>query len=212
MKFPLKIIERTREKVGPDFPLSFRFSADEFVPGGNTLEDSTKIAQYLENAGIDVLHVSAGIYESMPRILEPMRFKEGWRTYLAAEIKKVVKIPVITVGQIRSPEVAEQAALALGQSHEAEAFEILRESWETNVAPDFRRMLIVPISLLRRDDAFDFLIEVIGSSGPKLASEAATALAVYADDRSRRKVRDAVKRRDDPAVTAAFTREFGAMD
>jgi len=111
-----------------------------------------------------------------------------------------------------SPEVAEQAALALGQSHEAEAFEILRESWETNVAPDFRRMLIVPISLLRRDDAFDFLIEVIGSSGPKLASEAATALAVYADDRSRRKVRDAVKRRDDPAVTAAFTREFGAMD
>jgi 2,4-dienoyl-CoA reductase-like NADH-dependent reductase (Old Yellow Enzyme family)/thioredoxin reductase len=108
MKFPLKIIERTREKVGPDFPLSFRFSADEFVPGGNTLEDSTKIAQYLENAGIDVLHVSAGIYESMPRILEPMRFKEGWRTYLAAEIKKVVKIPVITVGQIRSPEVAEQ--------------------------------------------------------------------------------------------------------
>lgn len=108
MRFPLKIIERTREKVGPRFPLSFRFSADEFVPGGITLDDAKKIAQYLEDAGIDVLHVSAGIYESMQRILEPMRFEEGWRAYLAAAIKKVVKIPVITVGQIRSPEVAER--------------------------------------------------------------------------------------------------------
>ena len=108
MRFPLKIIERTREKVGPDFPFSFRFSADEFVEGGITLEDSKKIARMLENSGIDVLHVSAAIYESMQRILEPMRFEEGWRSYLAAEIKKSVHIPVITVGQIRSPEVAEQ--------------------------------------------------------------------------------------------------------
>ena len=108
MRFPLRIIERTREKVGPRFPLSFRFSADEFVPGGITLDDAKKIALYLEDAGIDVLHVSAGIYESMQRLLEPMRFEEGWRSYLAAEIKKVVKIPVITVGQIRSPEIAER--------------------------------------------------------------------------------------------------------
>jgi 2,4-dienoyl-CoA reductase-like NADH-dependent reductase (Old Yellow Enzyme family)/thioredoxin reductase len=108
MKFPLEIIKRTRGKVGPDFPLSFRFSADEFVPGGLKLDDSRKIAQMLEAAGIDVLHVSAGIYESMPTILEPMRFDEGWRVYLAEGIRKVVKIPVITVGQIRTPGVAER--------------------------------------------------------------------------------------------------------
>lgn len=109
-------------------------------------------------------------------------------------------------------EIAEQAAFALAQTHEAEAFEILREYWETNVAPDFRRMLIVPISLLRRDDAFDFLLDVIENSGPKLASEAVTALALYADDKSRLRVRDAVNQRDDPTVTAAFTREFGAVE
>ena len=108
MKFPLEIIRRTRAKTGPDFPLSFRFSADEFVPGGLKLEDSRKIARMVEAAGIDVMHVSAGIYESMPIILEPMRFAEGWRAYLAEEIRKTVNIPVITVGVIRTPEVAEK--------------------------------------------------------------------------------------------------------
>lgn len=108
IKFLLEIIKRTRAKVGPDFPLCLRFSADEFVPGGITLEDGKKIAAAAEAAGINILHVSAGIYESMPTLLEPMRFDEGWRVYLAEEIKKQVKIPVITVGQIKTPQFAER--------------------------------------------------------------------------------------------------------
>ncbi|MDM7999628.1 MAG: FAD-dependent oxidoreductase [Dehalococcoidia bacterium] len=108
MKFLMEIVSRSRQKVGPNFPMCLRYSADEFVSGGLTLEDGKKIAAMAEAAGIDVLHVSAGIYESMHTLLEPMRFKEGWRTYLAAEIKKVVKIPVITVGQIKTPAFAEK--------------------------------------------------------------------------------------------------------
>ncbi|MEW6440141.1 MAG: FAD-dependent oxidoreductase [bacterium] len=107
MRFPLEIIKKTRAKVGPDFPLSFRLSADEFVPGGLKIEDSVRISKMLEGAGIDILHASAGIYESLPIIAEPMRFEEGWRSYLAAEIRKHVKIPVIAVGVIRTPAVAE---------------------------------------------------------------------------------------------------------
>jgi 2,4-dienoyl-CoA reductase-like NADH-dependent reductase (Old Yellow Enzyme family)/thioredoxin reductase len=108
MKFPLEIIKRSRQKAGPDFPFCFRLSADEFVPGGITLDLSKQIALRLEEAGIDVLNVSAGIYESIHRFLDTMRFEEGWRVYLAEEIKKVVSIPVITVGGIRSPAVAEK--------------------------------------------------------------------------------------------------------
>lgn len=106
MKFLGEIIKRTRLKVGPDFPLCLRYSADEFVPGGLTLEDGKNIALMAEAAGIDVLDVSCGIYESMHTLLEPMRFQEGWRTYIADEIKKLVKIPVITVGQIKTPAFA----------------------------------------------------------------------------------------------------------
>ncbi|AEM78955.1 FAD-dependent oxidoreductase [Thermoanaerobacter wiegelii] len=108
MRFPLEIIRRIKEAVGEDYPISFRFSADEFVEGGNTLEEGKQIAKMLEEAGVHVLHVSAGIYESMPTLLEPSRFEQGWRVYLAEEIKKVVNIPVITVGVIREPEFAEK--------------------------------------------------------------------------------------------------------
>jgi len=111
MKFVMEIINRTRQKVGPDFPICLRYSADEFMPGGLTLDDGKKIALMVEAAGIDVLHVSAGIYESMQTLLETMRFQEGWRVYLADEIKKIVKIPVITVGQIKTPAFAERVLL-----------------------------------------------------------------------------------------------------
>jgi 2,4-dienoyl-CoA reductase-like NADH-dependent reductase (Old Yellow Enzyme family)/thioredoxin reductase len=108
MRFPLEIIRRIKEAVGEDYPISFRFSADEFVEDGNTLEEGKQIAKMLEDAGVHVLHVSSGIYESMPTLLETSRFEQGWRVYLAEEIKKVVSIPVITVGVIREPEFAEK--------------------------------------------------------------------------------------------------------
>lgn len=108
MKFILEIIKRTREKVGPAFVLDVRYSADEFVAGGLTIEDGKKIAVVLEAAGVNILNITSGIYESMPTLLEPMRYEEGWRVYLAEEIKKVVKIPVITVGQIKTPAFAEK--------------------------------------------------------------------------------------------------------
>ena len=108
MRFPLRIIEKVRAAVGDDYPILFRLSADEFVKGGITLEESRKIAKRLEEAGVDALDVSAGIYESLFTILEPMTYEEGWRVYLARELKKMVSIPVITVGNIRYPQTVEE--------------------------------------------------------------------------------------------------------
>lgn len=108
MAFPLEIIRGIRTEVGPDYPILFRFSADEFIDGGMNLEESKKVAKILEEAGIDVLDVSAGTYDSMSRSIEPMSYDQGWKIYLADSIKKVVKIPVMGVGQIRTPEFAEE--------------------------------------------------------------------------------------------------------
>lgn len=106
MRFPLDLIERIRQKVGAGYPLFFRFSADEFVPGGRTIEESRVVAQILEKAGVDALHVSTSIHESKHTNVEPMSFPQGWRVPFAAEIKKVVGIPVIAVGVIREPDFA----------------------------------------------------------------------------------------------------------
>ena len=108
MNFPLEIIRGIKKSVGKNYPLLFRFSAEEFVEEGRTLEESKQVARMLEEEGVHALHVSAGTYDSMPKMIEPMSYEEGWKICLAEEIKSVVKIPVIGVGVIRTPMVAEK--------------------------------------------------------------------------------------------------------
>jgi 2,4-dienoyl-CoA reductase-like NADH-dependent reductase (Old Yellow Enzyme family)/thioredoxin reductase len=115
MRFAVRIVHGIKETLGRDFPLSFRFSADEFVKGGIDVSEAQKIGGALEKAGVDVLHVSAGIYESLPTLLEPMAYAQGWRTHLAAALKEAVSIPVIAVGVIREPSFAEEV-LAKGRA------------------------------------------------------------------------------------------------
>jgi len=109
MKFALRIIEGIRLAVGPDFPIIFRMSADEYIEGGLTLEDNKKIAARLETAGVDALSISAGIYESPPwysRIFPTMGMPQGCNVRLAEEIKKVVNIPIIVAGKLGDPALA----------------------------------------------------------------------------------------------------------
>lgn len=106
------ILVRTRELVGEDFVVGVRLSVEEFVPGGLTLAESREIAQRLDDQGVDYLSVSCGIYESVSTVVEPMNYSEGWRAYLARGIKEVVSCPVIAVGVIRHPEMAERILAA----------------------------------------------------------------------------------------------------
>jgi len=108
MRFPLEIISDIRVKAGNDFPIIFRISADEFVPGGRTIEDTKAIAILAEKAGINAIHVSVGVYASAHAIIPPSAVRHGWITDFAAEVKKVVSIPVITVGRINDPFLAEE--------------------------------------------------------------------------------------------------------
>lgn len=108
MRFPLEVYRAVRRAVGNDFPVGYRMSADEFVEGGLTLDDTKVIAQQLEDAGIDFLDVSAGIYESTPVIAGITGTPLGYLVHLAAGIKEVVKIPVITTGRINDMSFAEK--------------------------------------------------------------------------------------------------------
>lgn len=97
-RFALEVIEKVRAKAGDDFIVGYRISADEFVTGGLTLDETSQFAGMLEAAGIDYIHVSAGIYESGHHIVPPLYLEKAHLVHLAEGIKKAVGVPVITVG------------------------------------------------------------------------------------------------------------------
>lgn len=112
MRFPLEIVKDIREKCGPDFMIAFRISGDDKVPGGRTIEETKTIAIKLEKQGVDLMHISAGTYESTWAIIPPMNINPGWIVDHAEEVKKVVNIPVMTVGRINDPYLAESILLS----------------------------------------------------------------------------------------------------
>jgi 2,4-dienoyl-CoA reductase-like NADH-dependent reductase (Old Yellow Enzyme family) len=66
-RFGLEVVRAIREAVGPDFCVGYKISIQErlnellpWLPKGNTLEESLQMCRWLEEAGADYLHVSAG--------------------------------------------------------------------------------------------------------------------------------------------------------
>jgi 2,4-dienoyl-CoA reductase-like NADH-dependent reductase (Old Yellow Enzyme family)/thioredoxin reductase len=105
-RFISETIEKVRKNIG-EKPLFVRISADELVEGGVRIEDTLKVAPILEKAGIDCLDVSQGIQVRSPRgINVPSYIPHGGFVKYAEAIKKVIAIPVITAGQIRDPNMA----------------------------------------------------------------------------------------------------------
>jgi 2,4-dienoyl-CoA reductase-like NADH-dependent reductase (Old Yellow Enzyme family)/thioredoxin reductase len=115
MRFPVEIVKNIRRRVGDDFPVIFRISAEERVPGGRTLNESVMAARVLEEAGVDALNISVGVYASSQYIQAPPALPPGHLLPAAAELKKSVSIPLITVGRINHPLLAEDA-IATGKT------------------------------------------------------------------------------------------------
>jgi len=103
--FLTSILQETRSRVGEDFNVCVKFDAEDGMKGGKTLEDSLMIAPIIVDAGADRLHVWAGWHEATRPML-PSWVPPGAFSYLAAAIKKVVDVPVSTVGRINDPYVA----------------------------------------------------------------------------------------------------------
>jgi len=107
-RFARDVLNAVRNQVGPDFPIICRLSGDEYVDGGLKIEETKQIAKILEKEGADALHVSACNVVSGYLNQPPYYVEEGVFVHLAEAIKSVVNIPVITVGRIRNPVMADQ--------------------------------------------------------------------------------------------------------
>ena len=106
-RFARLVIEEVRRQVGPFFPIFVRISADEFLEGGNTLEDTLEYLQYFEKE-VDVFDVSAGLNASIQYQIDANYLPDGWRSYMAKAIKERYGKPCMTMGNIRDPKVANE--------------------------------------------------------------------------------------------------------
>jgi len=106
-RFASLVLDSVRAAVGPKFPISFRISADDFLEGGNTLEDTLEIMKYLVEK-IDIINVSAAENDSIQYQIDKMDLADGWRSYLGKAFKEKFNKPVVVSGNIRNPQIAEE--------------------------------------------------------------------------------------------------------
>jgi len=105
----IEIIEAIREATGPDYPILLRLNATDLKNGGTTEEEYTQIALMCQEAGVDALSATVGMYESdFPAITSDI--KPGQWLYLAQNWKKAgVKVPIMMAYRMTRPEIAEKA-------------------------------------------------------------------------------------------------------
>ena len=108
MRFTMEIISRIQMKCGKGYPLGIRYSGDEWIEGGRRLDETVRVAMLMEEMGLAYVDISAGIFESPGTVMDPMYYPEGWNTYTAEEVKKHVRIPVITSHSLRNPDYCEK--------------------------------------------------------------------------------------------------------
>ncbi|MBF4799189.1 NADPH-dependent 2,4-dienoyl-CoA reductase [Aeromonas hydrophila] len=107
MRFAVEIVRAIRERVGPDFIIIFRLSMLDLVEHGSSLEEVIALGKALEQVGVTLINTGIGWHEArIPTIATSV--PRGAFSWVTAELKKHLKVPLITTNRINTPEVAER--------------------------------------------------------------------------------------------------------
>ena len=117
LRFVHEVYDAVRAAVGPDYPVTIRISADENTEGGRRFHETRQILREFQDWGVDAIHLSTGMYGVLSSLgtVASHHQHQGWIMDYAEEAKKFLHIPVITVGRIREPYMAEDI-LASGKA------------------------------------------------------------------------------------------------
>jgi HEAT repeat protein len=155
-------------------------------------------------AGVLLLKLKAYIGDPEPEVLG-----ECFTGLLAAAPERSLEV----VGDyVDSPEdaIAEAAILALGESRDERAFDILKDKWQRTVAGELRQVLLLAMASSKLEAAIAYLLGIVADASPKTAAQAIEALAPYrSSERIRLSLQKVVKDRNEQFVNQAWTRHFG---
>ena len=133
LRFSIEAMRRIRKRIGDRPFIGYRINSTSFWDGDLEIEDIKRIhADFEKELDIDYVSVSAGVHHSW--IHTPMTFEQGWEREYTRAIKTVAKKPVLLVGRVSHPGVADEL---LG-SGDADAILLARqmiadEQWMTKV-------------------------------------------------------------------------------
>ncbi len=146
LRLPLAVFSAVREAAGPGLPVGVRLSATDWADGGWDLEQTLVIAQRLSALGCSFLDISSGGASHQQKIpLGP-----GYQVPFAEQVKRMVGIPVVTVGLITEPRQAEDI-VARGQADVvamARGF-LFDPRWPWRAAAELGGTVVPPRQLLR---------------------------------------------------------------
>jgi 2,4-dienoyl-CoA reductase (NADPH2) len=114
IRFPVAIVRRTREAVGPNFIIIYRLSMLDLVEGGSSWDEVVALAQAVEAAGATIINTGIGWHEARIPTIATMVPRAAF-AWVTRRLKGAVKIPLITTNRINDPATAE-AVLARGDA------------------------------------------------------------------------------------------------
>jgi 2,4-dienoyl-CoA reductase (NADPH2) len=114
IRFPVAIVRRTREAVGPNFIIVYRLSMLDLVDGGSSWDEVVALAQAVEAAGATIINTGIGWHEARIPTIATMVPRAAF-AWVTRRLKGAVKIPLVTTNRINDPATAE-AVLARGDA------------------------------------------------------------------------------------------------
>ncbi|HYD63364.1 MAG TPA: NADPH-dependent 2,4-dienoyl-CoA reductase [Noviherbaspirillum sp.] len=107
MRFPVEIVRRVRQQVGPNFIIIYRLSMLDLVEGGSTLDEVIQLAQAIEAAGATIINTGIGWHEArIPTIATSV--PRGAYAWVTQRLMGKVGVPLVATNRINTPELAEK--------------------------------------------------------------------------------------------------------
>lgn len=131
MRFFMECYYAVRQVVGPDFPISVKFTPQHGIPGGRTLDDEgLEITRILDSMGFAYIHLDDGCYERYNRAIPCAYDPAGSQIYVAERLRREgIKAPFLIQGKLNDPATAERLIesgvadmIALGKQSIADPF------------------------------------------------------------------------------------------